>query len=159
MLKHVFTAVLALVILFEEWGWEPLQQLLGQLARWRVVAAMERLIQRLPPWAALALFAAVWLVLLPVKFAALGLISNGHALLGVAVIVIAKLLGTAMIARLFTLTKPALLRLGWFAMTYERWSIWKQRIIEQVRASWVWRASRVLKARLLQRLRRLRHAP
>ncbi len=154
VVRRAFTGVLALVILFEEWGWEPLQELLGRLARWRVVAAMERGIRRLPPWAALSLFGAVSVALLPVKLLALSLIGRGHAVIGLAVVVLAKVAGTAMVARLFALTRPALLRLPWFAALYARWTAWKQALLDQVRASWAWRAARQLKAEVLRRLRR-----
>ncbi|MBL8361957.1 MAG: hypothetical protein JNN18_15795 [Rubrivivax sp.] len=154
VVRRAFTGVLALVILFEEWGWEPLQELLGRLTRWRVVAAMERTIRRLPPWAALVLFAGVSVALLPVKLLALALIGRGHAALGLVVVIAAKVGGTAMMARLFALTRPALLRLPWFAALYTRWTAWKQAIVDQVRASWAWRAARQVKAELMRRLRR-----
>lgn len=130
---------LALLILFEEWGWEPLAALMARIARWRGLAWVERAIRRLPPYAALVIFALPWLLLLPVKLGALALIGQGRPMLGAAVIVAAKLLGTAVLARLFALTKPALMRLGWFASAYARWSGWKATLFAWVRASWAWR--------------------
>ena len=72
------------------------------------------------------------------------------------VIISAKIAGTAIVARLFGLTKPTLLQLGWFARAYKRWSAWKNALLAQVRASWPWRLGRVLKHRLKQRWQRLR---
>ena len=102
----------------------------------------------LPPYAALALFALPALLLLPVKLAALWLIHQGRTMLGLAIIVIAKVIGTAIVARLFTLSQPALMQLGWFARLYTRWSAWKEGLLAWVRASAAWRAARALKARL-----------
>ena len=85
------------------------------------------------------------LLLLPIKLLALGLIANGQHLLGLVVIVLAKLVGTAVVARLFTLTRPALLQLPWFVRLYSRWAAWKDSVLTQVRASWAWRAGRVLR--------------
>jgi len=89
-----FKVLLALLILFEEWGWEPLQRVLAAVGRWPGFRWIERWVRGLPPYAALALFAAPALLLLPIKLAALWAIQRGHALLGVVVIVAAKLVGT-----------------------------------------------------------------
>src|SRR5204863_7362458 len=56
VLRTALEVLLALVIVFEEWGWRPLADLLGRLARWRPWAAVEALIIRLPHYAALGLF-------------------------------------------------------------------------------------------------------
>lgn len=153
-IKGMLSAALALLILFEEWGWEPLQALLARCARWRVWAWMEMRITALPPYAAMALFAVPSLLLLPVKLLALWALSHGHALLGTVVIITAKLLGTAVVARLFSLTKPALLRLAWFAVAYGRWTVWKEALLASVRASWAWRVGRVVKRGLGRALKR-----
>lgn len=139
---------LALVILFEEWGWDPLQRLLARIGQWPGFRWIEGRVRALPPYAALALFALPALMLLPVKLAALWLIHQGRTLLGLGIIVIAKVAGTAIVARLFTLSQPALMQLGWFARLYARWSAWKHGLLVWVRASAAWRAARALKARL-----------
>lgn len=157
-LRRLLGALLALLILFEEWGWEPLQRLAARIARLPPLARLERRITRLPPWAALGVFALPMLALLPVKLAALWLIGQGRATLGVLLIVVAKLVGTALVARLFTLTQPALMQLAWFARGYRRWMAWKTALIERVRASWAWRVGRLLKRRAAQRLARWRGA-
>ena len=145
-LRHLFTALLALVLLFEEWGWVPLAALLARLARLPLWARVEQWISNLPAWGALVLFAAPALALLPVKLLALFLIGRGHAVMGLVVLIAAKLTGTAILARLFTLTQPALMRLPWFARWYPRWKTWKDGVIEQVRQSAVWQAGRRWKA-------------
>jgi hypothetical protein len=147
ILRGTFTLLLALVLLFEEWGWEPLAALLARLARLPMWAWVERQIARLPPWGAVAIFALPALALLPVKLLALFAIGRGHTMLGVGVLLAAKLLGTAVLARLFTLTQPALMRLAWFARWYPRWKTWKDAIFQQVRHSGPWRAGRRLKSR------------
>ena len=153
-LRHLGVGLLALLIAFEEWGWEPLQRALARLGRWPPLRALEALISRLPPHAALGLVMLPSLTLLPVKFLALWLLADGHALLGVAVVVLAKLVGTAVLSRLFLLTRPALLRLPWFARLYSRWLPFKDNLLVWVRATWVWRVGRVLKRALGRALRR-----
>jgi len=148
ILRDTFLAFVALILLFEEWGWEPLAALLARLARLPLWASIERLITALPPWAAMAAFALPALGIVPVKLLALFLIGGGHALMGVGVLLAAKVLGTALLARLFTLTQPALMRLGWFARWYPRWKAWKDKLMAQVRRSALWQAGLRAKRRL-----------
>jgi hypothetical protein len=147
-LRLVFTPLIALILLFEEWGWEPLSALVARLARLPFLAWVERQIAALPPWAAAAVFAIPALAVVPVKLLALFLIGKGHALLGIAVLLAAKVLGTALLARLFTLTQPALMRLAWFARWYPRWKTWKDDVIAWVRSSALWRAAAGRKAQV-----------
>jgi hypothetical protein len=133
--------LLALILIFEEWGWEPLARMVARLARLPLWARLEALIVRLPPYAALAVFFVPMLLLFPIKLLALYWISRGHAVLGLLVVVAAKLLGTAAVARLFALTQPALMRLAWFARLYSQWVLWKNALIARVKQTPVWRAS------------------
>jgi hypothetical protein len=153
-LRFLVRWAVALLLLFEEWGWEPLARQLARLGRLPPFAALERGIRRLPPYAALAAFFVPTLLLLPIKLLALWLIGRGHALLGLGVIVGAKLAGTAVVARLFALTHDALMQLPWFARLYARWSTWKEALLAQVRASAAWREARRLKLLLRRAWRR-----
>ena len=155
-LRGVFGGLLALVILFEEWGWVPLQRALAWVGRLPGLRALERRIQTLPPHPALVLFIVPTVLLLPVKLLALWTIGQGQVLLGTLIILGAKVAGTAIVARLFTLTRPALLKLAWFADGYARWLGWKAVLLARVRASWPWRLGRVTKYRLHRRWRRLK---
>src|SRR5262245_5279747 len=81
VLARALEFLLALVIVFEEWGWRPLAELLGRLARWRPWAAIESVIIRLPPYAALVVFVLPSALLLPLKFLALFLLAKGQIFL------------------------------------------------------------------------------
>lgn len=146
--------MLALVILFEEWGWDSLSRALGRLAALPPVRWLEARIAGLPPYGALAVFLVPSAMLVPVKLAALWFIAHGHAGLGVAVIVLAKLAGTAVLARLFSLTRASLMQLAWFARWHDRWVAFKDELLAVVRASAAWRAARALRRRLSLWLRR-----
>ena len=151
LLRAIATGLLALLILFEEWGWDPLQRALARLGQLPLLRQIEGLITRLPPYAALALFLLPTLLLLPIKLAALALIARGQPVLGALVIVAAKVVGTAIVARLFILTRPALLQLAWFVRLYLRWVGWKAALLLHVRASWAWRTARAVKRLVRQR--------
>ena len=148
VLRTTLQVLLALIIVFEEWGWRPLADLLGRLASWRPWAQVEDAIARLPPYAALLAFALPSLLLLPLKFFALFLIANGQFLGASVLFIAAKVFATALVARLFALTQPALMQIGWFAWTYDTVMPWKDALTEHVRASWPWRAARFWKERL-----------
>ena len=141
-LKGILGWLLALVLLFEEWGWEPLQRALARIGQLPGLRWLERLISNLPPYAALAVFLVPTALLLPIKLLALWMMSRSWVLGGTLVIVVAKLVGTAVVARLFTLTQPALMTLPWFARLYARWRAWKSTLLERVRASRPWRLAR-----------------
>lgn len=144
--------VFALFILFEEWGWYPLKRSMARLMSLPVLAQISRWIGTLSPYGALAALLMPSLVLVPIKLAALWLIHQGHPLLGVSVIVAAKLAGTALLAHLFQLAKPALMRLAWFARIYGKWSAWKAHLLARVRASWSFRLARYLKRVVRRRI-------
>lgn len=154
-LRWAFRLVLALLILFEEWGWAPLQRAMAWLGQLPVLRQLEALIKRLPPYAALVVFFLPGLLLLPVKLFAVWLISLGRAGLGLAVIVLAKVIGTAIVARLFALTQPALMSLPWFARLYARWTTWKEGLLAWVRASGAWRLARALRLRVRRAIKRM----
>ncbi len=138
----------ALVVLFEEWGWKPLSALLGRLAQFAPIAFLERLIARLPPYAALAVFALPTVFLLPLKFVAMWLLAMGRYWTATALFAGAKVASTALIARIFTLTKPQLMQIGWFASAYNWFVPWKESFFALIRTSWVWRYGRMLKNRV-----------
>ena len=154
--KHAFGVLVALIVLFEEWGWEPLQRMMARIARLPVLRQLEGVITRLPPWAALAALVLPSLLLIPAKLAALWLIASGNRTLGVVFIIVAKVVGTAIVARLFALTRPALMQMAWFGAAYGRWVAWKDALITRVRASWAWRMGRVTRRAAQRRWARWR---
>lgn len=145
LLRALLFALIAAFLLFEEWGWEPLAAAFARLARLPLWAALERKIAGLSARAALLVFAVPMLALLPLKLLALYLFAQGRATLGVILLLGAKLVGTALLARLFQLTQPALMQLSWFAWWYPRWKAWKDGILAQVRGSVLWRSGQALK--------------
>ena len=152
-------AVVALVLLFEEWGWAPLAAAFARLARLPLLRQLEAWIARLPPWAALLTFATPAAALLPVKLAALYLFGAGHAAAGVTILLLAKLAGTALVARLFMLTQPALMQIGWFARWYPRWKAWKDGLLAQVRTSALWQTAGRFKSAVRAQVRAWWSAP
>jgi hypothetical protein len=148
VLRWILTPFIALLLIFEEWGWEPLAALLQRLSRLPFWAWCERKIAKLSPWEALLVLLIPAVALFPIKLLALYFVHNGQLALGFTVLIAAKVLGTAVVARLFQLTHPALMQFGWFAKWYPRWKAWKDGLMDQVRATMVWQVGRRIKSAL-----------
>ena len=154
LLRGVLLALAAALMFFEEWGWRPLTAWAARMAQWPPIARLEVRIQQLSPGLALALFVLPSVLLLPVKLLALALIQGGQAGLGLVVILVAKLLGTALVGRLFILTESQLMHFGWFARALGWWRATKERVKAAVRASLAWRAVRASRRKLRMWFRR-----
>lgn len=148
--------VVALVLLFEEWCWAAGMRLTRALACLPWLEALETLVRRLPAWAALCAFVLPGLLLLPVKLLALVAIAHGHPMSGIATIVVAKLGGAAVVARLYALTLPTLLTIGWFARCYDRFMLLKARCIARLHANPAVVRARAALAGMRTGLRRMR---
>jgi hypothetical protein len=158
-LRGLFLGLAAVVIAIEEWGWRPLTAWAARLAHWPPLARLEARIRSAPPRWALVLFIVPAVLLFPLKLVALWLIHLGQATLGIAVIVAAKALGTALVGRLFILTEPQLMRFAWFARAVGWWRSLKGRVRQAIDRSASWQAlRRAGRALVLQVRRRLRGA-
>ena len=157
--KHFLMVLLhttvALLLIFGEWGWEPLARVMDRLARLPVWSHLEALIRRLPPYPALLLLCLPMLTLLPVKLLAVYWMTRGHSVLGLLLVLAAKVVGTAVAARLFQLTQPALMQLAWFRHWYPRWRVWKDGVIARVKTARPWRMAQALARRARHTARRL----
>jgi hypothetical protein len=158
LLGALAAALLVPLLLFEEWGWEPLARAIAQLARLPLWARFENALRALPPWgAALAFFVPV-LLLFPIKLLGLFLLGRGHGLSALLLLLAAKVVGTAIVARLFQLLEPTLMRIPLFARWYPRWKQWKDRVLAMVRQSAPWRSVRRLMNGVRRWWRQLRRA-
>ena len=129
----------AIFLLIEEWLWATGARAMQVLAQFPPLHALEARIQRLPPYWALAVFVLPAVLLFPVKLLALLAIARGHAFSGIGVIVAAKLGGAAAVARLYTLTRPTLLSLPWFARWHGRFIATRDRWIARLQGTRAWR--------------------
>jgi hypothetical protein len=144
LLRGVMLVLAAGVIFIEEWGWRPLTALAAHLAKWPPMARLEAHIQTLSPRWALALFLVPAVLLFPIKLLALWLIHEGRTGLGLSVIVAAKLVGTALVGRLFILTEAQLIHYAWFARALAWWRATKERVKAAMRGSRSWRVARAV---------------
>ena len=155
-LKNTLWGLIALVLLFEEWGWKSLSAALKRWGQWPPFAVLERGIRQLPPWAAVCVMGVPAVCLLPLKLVALWLFANGHGTVGLLFLITLKVVGTALVARLFQLTEPTLMQIGWFAKYYPRFYNWKEALFTRIRESVAWRWGRRFKAQIKRQWREWR---
>jgi hypothetical protein len=161
-----FWVVLALLFLLEAWLWDHLEPLVAwvvNLIPWgRLKLWLRRLIENLPPWAALGVFVVPLVVLLPLKFLEVFFLAKRQWLAAGLVLLAAKLLGLGVTAFVFDATREKLLQMAWFARIYD-WFIWARswahEMTEPVRdrlrqLTWLLKPQRA--GRFLRRLLRLR---
>ena len=142
VLRGVGLALAAIVLFVEEWGWRPLTAFAGWLVRRLHLQRLEARIAASPRRVALLLFLAPAVLLFPLKLLALWFIEQGRTSLGIAIIVGAKLIGTAFVGRLFVLVERQLMTFPWFARALNWWRRTKERVLQAVRSSPMWRTAR-----------------
>jgi len=103
----------AVLLLIEEWLWQGTADFLRALLRLPAVAACAAWVRHRTPYQALALFVLPILSLLPLKGVIVLAFMHGRALLGVTVLVLEKLIFSAVFAALYQLTAPAITQIGW----------------------------------------------
>ena len=142
----------ALLFLCEEWLWERLEAGSAWFARLPGMHDLEARIARLPPRGAAALMVMPVMFLYPFKIGALWMIADGKFMLGCAVMIAAKLASTTIVARLFTICRPQLLQVAWFARLHDWVLVWKTRVHAWLGKQPAWHAAR----RAMRAMRRTR---
>lgn len=153
MIKKFFLSVLALFLLFEEWLWEILTALGRRLAVWLHLQKFEAwLAQTTPPVAAIAFLIPI-IIVTPINLIAFWMIAQGIIVRGIVLEIFAKILGTVLIARVFALTKPQLMTIGWFNRLYTLIMGWLNWAHERIRATAMYQNAKRFKAMLKETVR------
>lgn len=143
-LELLFVPIAAAIVFVEDVLLHYLGVAMAALARWPPVARLEAWLAGLPPWAALAVFVAPSTLVLPVKLAAVWFALQGKFVLAAVAIGIGKIVATALVARLYKVLRPTLLRLSWY-LRAETWLFdWRDRLYAFVRALPAWQAAKAL---------------
>lgn len=127
--------IAALIMFCEEWLWDHLTTFMAWVARAPVLRWLETRIAALPPYPAMGVFLLPGLLLLPVNIFAVWLAAHGRPATGTIILIAAKLIGTAVLARLFTVCRPSLLTVHWFRRLYDAIGRLKTRLYTS--APWV----------------------
>jgi hypothetical protein len=155
-IKSILLFPLALILLFEEWGWAPLALFFERLAEHSFLLKIESNIRKLSPQKVIFVFALPVFILFPLKIIALSLLGKGYVVLGVFIFILTKIFGTALFARIFQLTKPALLKLKWFGKWYSFWKNWKDHLLLKVREGKFWQGILRQKIKMIKKINELK---
>lgn len=160
-LKRLLTPPLivlaALLMWIEEWLWEHLKTFTAWVAKFPLFKWLEKFIERLPPYPTMAVFLIPGALLFPVKLFAVYLMTHGQVLLGLGVIIAAKVVGTAIVARLYVICQPKLMTIGWFATVHDWLTRTRDRLYAAIRAMPLYQATRARLSAFKQTVRRMLH--
>lgn len=132
-MKKLLLSLLAIILIIEEWLWDALTAFGHQLTHWLRLESLERRLSQAQPNAALIAFLIPVMIVMPINLAAFALLAHGLLFQGILLELLAKLLGTLLVARVFALTKPQLLTFGIIATIYStvtRWLHWAHQKIK-----------------------------
>ncbi|MGO8738347.1 hypothetical protein [Rhodoblastus sp.] len=130
-LKHFLLTVAAVLFLIEAWLWDwtlVLGRAVIRLLPWQAFKdAVARLIESLPPYAALVFFVIPVFVVEPLKIFAVRAMTHGHMFKGLLALVALKFVGVGVFAFIFDLTRDKVLEIGWFARFYRWVLMWRDK--------------------------------
>lgn len=119
-MKKLLLTLLAILLIIEEWLWDFLSACGHRLISFLKLDKIERYLIQASPAVALVAILIPLLIVTPINLAAFSLLLHGLILQGLLLELLAKLLGTLLIARVFTLTKPQLLSYAVLALIYNQ---------------------------------------
>jgi hypothetical protein len=159
-LTHPLLILLAIVFLIEAWLWSHLEPMVEAIVARIPLRAIKGwiagTIRKMPPAATLIVFVVPLATLFPLKVIGLWLLAHKHWIAAGIVLILAKLVGLAVTAFVFEVTKPKLLKLAWFRWLYEhmlKWLDWAHHLVAPIKR----RIKRLLRIfRTKQRVRALR---
>lgn len=118
MLNRIFLPILAVFVIIEEWLWDILTLAGTWLSRLLHLERFDERLARASPNQALAALLIPLVIVTPLNILAVFLLTHGAILQGIALEIVAKLLGTLLVARVFRLVRASLLSFAWFAWIY-----------------------------------------
>ncbi len=151
-MKKILLSLLAIILIIEEWLWDTLAAFGHSLVRWLNLEKFELWLSQTSPTLALVTFSIPVLIVTPINLFAFGLLAHGLILQGILLELLAKLLGTVLIARVFALTKPQLLTFPFIRVIYTTITGWLRWAHQKIIETPVYRWSKQIKAEVKARL-------
>ncbi len=145
-MKKILLSFFAVVLIIEEWLWDLLTAFGHSLVRWLNLESFEQWLSQTSPSLALVAFSIPIMIVTPINLIAFGLLAHGLILQGILLELLAKLLGTVLIARVFALTKPQLLTFTLLRVIYTTITGWLQWAHQQITETAFYRWSKQFKA-------------
>ena len=115
--------------------------LVARLSELRLFDWLGSLLGRLPPYAALAIFAVPFIVIEPIKAFALYWFGVGHFIQGGVLYVLSHLASILIVERIYFAAHEPLMQIGWFKRLMTWLDGLRRTGLDWARATMVWRAS------------------
>lgn len=151
LLSMPLAALGVLALLAEEFLWDMFVAFWNWVGSLGIMRDAEMYLRTLSPLAAGVALVAPAALIFPVKVLAVYAMASGHFGLGLVVLVSAKIIGTALVARIYTVCEPQLMTMPWFVLIkrlvldaknwahrkLEAWPLyrWMRRAMNRARAS------------------------
>jgi hypothetical protein len=147
-MKKIIMSLLAIILLIEEWLWDILSALGHYLISHLGLARFELWLSKRTPNQALLAISIPIILVTPLNIAAVWLLTQGLIIQGIALEIVAKLLGTLFIARFFALTKSQLLSFSLIAVVYNTVTGWVRWAHQKITQTFVYQFAKKLKAQI-----------
>lgn len=112
------------------------------LARWlaglRMFEAMRGAIEKLAPYPSLILLIVPVIIVEPLKVVALAIMDTGRILFGAVVLAGSEAMSLLVVERLFSVVKPKLLTLPWFAVAWDWFASLRDQLLEWFHSTSAW---------------------
>jgi hypothetical protein len=156
IVRFLLITFAAVWMLLEEWVWDKILAVMAYVGRLKVINRFETFLARQHQYLLLTFFIVPFLIMIPAKVYGLYLMTSGHVLRGVTIFVVAKGLITALVTRLFLISKDKLLRIRSFARFYFWFADKKEWLYSEVRKLPAWQVARMWIVQVKARLHSLR---
>lgn len=147
-LELVFVPFAAAFVFVEQVLIKYLNVAMAAFARLPLIARFEAWLESLPPWAAFMAFVCPSLLILPVKLSAVWFVLHGFYTTALVVVLIAKLVATALLARLYKILRPTLMAIPWYAAIDTWFFEWRDKAYVFVRSLPAWQRTQQLVGRV-----------
>jgi hypothetical protein len=154
-LELVFVPFAAAFVFVEQVLIKYLNVAMAAFARLPPIARFESRLKVLPPWAAFVTFVCPSLLILPVKLSAVWFVLHGFYTTALVVVLAAKLVATALLARLYRILRPTLMTIPWYAAIDTWFFEWRDKAYAFVRSLPAWQGARALVQRIRSRFAEL----
>lgn len=139
--RLIATIIVVLWAVLDELLFQPLRPLVQWLSGLKLFEAIGALIGRIPPYGVLALLAVPFVLIEPLKVAALYLIATGIFIRGVLLLIFAHVLSIFTLDRIYHAGHAQLMRIGWFARLMGWVGGLRDWAFDWVKATAAWRAA------------------
>ena len=139
--RVLLSILLILWTLLEALLFPIFRPLVAKLSELRLFEWFGGLLGRLPPYAALAIFAVPFIVIEPIKAFALYWFGVGHFIQGGVLYVLAHLASIVIVERIYHAAHEPLMRIGWFKQVMTWLDGLRRTGLDWARSTAIWRAS------------------